>query len=549
MTDDFRFLISAEIESLPRHPEARYAWNPNSARETLRARNRLVSEAEQLTDEDIERQTSGTHSSSDASTDGAWSLALSIASVFLIEHNRPDLLAVLDRCYLAISRADRWSTLRTAVDDTVVISMDYGLMGALSRVGRYLGFYWKWSRLLPGRVYSRERLIPSDVMERIFRVYFRDLRYNGYFSYSNHVLEPRCELTNVAIKLSATFILLHELSHELLRADDSLFPSPHNDEELICDALASTMLATLSTSPIFRGVEPGVTAIAVRHFFLTLRLIDDAIYMVRPQTHPHPLDREEVAMDALLRALGPSGAHAWSRVVYRPLSALADLTTLAPPWLDMDVKLSSVFTFANNHFVLDDRSPSRAMQVDIMEYIDCEIHRDPDLMASDLISIINKLLSSGGSLAGCPAELVEMARNRNASAEIGWEWVDRFLQLNSAIMDKIWSLVPKDGLTYCGCDLYREFDNLARLRYLVWALCHYRRGWISMWRTGLRNWGTNVNHEIPRAMWDLSWVIRDEPDMGRRNSGQRPDLRSWHGATWLHREGATGDNREPDTGR
>src|SRR6185312_3157287 len=109
-----------------------------------------------------------------------WNYALIVAVAFLEVQGYAEAASIVgEHCRLAISHTDRWTTTTTPLEDEFVISVDSGLLGVLSKVARYISFFFAWSPDEPGRLYGLANVFPADALERFFRVYFRSLRFGG----------------------------------------------------------------------------------------------------------------------------------------------------------------------------------------------------------------------------------------------------------------------------------------------------------------------------------------------------------------------------------
>jgi hypothetical protein len=281
----------------------------------------------------------------DQDTENTWLLARLIASRYLRRAGLDDLVPVILQARLALAHADRWTMSTTAFNGCYIVTVDAGFRGALSRVGRFLGFYWAWDFPGPEHIRSQPQFPGPAVMERMFRLYFTEFRWAGYFTNALSVHEPPdgTGLGAAAAHTAFLFAVLHELAHVILteqRQKEATAP----EEELQCDRLACEMLAQVHSARLLvpqapevvaltaNVPAPGLMALGVRHHFQTLRAIESAYYMIRPTaTYPTAAERERAALATLRELRGIRDASRWSKDVARPIEALVDLVTTAPP--------------------------------------------------------------------------------------------------------------------------------------------------------------------------------------------------------------------------
>lgn len=467
MDDKIRILIEA-LEQMPRQQDEVFTWSVAQQRETLRRNLMNSSLLEGMSPEEISKFLDQGAPRRISDVTSAWNSALSIAVAFLESFGYAEAATIVgERCRLAISHTDRWTTTTTPLDDDFVISVDSGLLGVLIRVARYISFFFAWNRNEPGRLYGRADVFPADALERLFRVYFRSLRFGGVFSTKEMVNNPESELVNRISFYAFLFVLLHEIGHVLI----SLGVVPQNrdeNDELACDALAVEMICCVP------GEDPGIIALGVRHFFAVQRCIEGALYMISPSSHPSAERREREAAVMILSTIGSTGAVGWSRMAYTPMLSLIKLANMTFPWADMETKLSEVYDWARPKFEiveLNESDDTPKLILDFQENADCGIHQPPDLLASELIEAMNQFLSEGDDLAGCPLELVELARGQEHSSELGWTWIDRFIELNHDTLQEIWRNIPSSGLRYCDYYWYRCFRELGPGWTILFGLC------------------------------------------------------------------------------
>ena len=119
----------------------------------------------------------------------------------------------------------------------------------------------------------------------MFRLYFTELRWNGYFAHGYYVEQPPVGtgLAMAAAWVATLFALLHELAHAIRFSEPAGVRTNSPQEELVCDELAAQMLATVPSarlllSPIQSLAGHGPDGPAPRprgargpHFFQTLR--------------------------------------------------------------------------------------------------------------------------------------------------------------------------------------------------------------------------------------------------------------------------------------
>jgi hypothetical protein len=498
---ELRDLILEAIESERRHPDPRYHADLTVIADNLRKINRHYDPVDQYTEEEIQLALDAAIAGGDNATGGAWRLACDIAKIYLEDVRRPELVEVIDRCSLALSRADRWTTSCAPAGANFVIALDAGLLGALARTARYLGIYWIWDPKTPERVTPQSRFPGPHIMERVFRIYFREFRWNGYFRFSHQVNEPRSSRDLVAsvTVLATTYALLHELAHAIRTVDHSLGKISH-DEEKNCDTLAAAMIAGLAKGGL-DGNEwrfpPGLIALGVRHFFQVIRIVEGSVFMIRPSTHPSASERHDSALKVLHSFLGPDGSITWSRVVHRPVTTLIDLALLPPAWVDTRRTLESVFAASYPLFVPNDESLQTGLLFnERVERFDSFAYLPPDELAT-MLGVLLRANSPEGRLSN------------DALSTLGWQWVDENVGVSSAAL-KARSRTTSQGLLFSDHYWNEEFRSLGFAGAVAaWCLCQTRLGWLSYWRMGIRGWGALPDGSSPRALQDLEWVIRE----------------------------------------
>jgi hypothetical protein len=527
---DLRYLISDAVTSVQRHPDPRLQWDPAKVSEVMHNANEFMRPEDRLPDAEIRRQVAALAAGGDDATGGAWSMAQAAAQSYLSQGENAGLTTMVARLGLAVAHAERWTTQCIPAGDSYVIAIDTGLMGAFHRVARYLAFYWRWNIDKPERVYPQTTLFKPYVIERIFRVYFSALRWNGYFMFTNLVNEPASgkHLGRVVKHIAIVFALLHEIAHAVdftLRADRD---GPRIDDESRADELAARMIAQLALDEEFGPISPGLVAVGVRHYFQTLRAIEGAIYMIRPTTHPSAEQREGAALKVLLDTVGPTGAYSWSRVVYRPVEALITLAGATPPVIALrpPFDLPDVFTAVRTVFPANEINPIFLKAVGYAEALDSMAHLPPEFLAATLWSEVGSgngryseaHLSAGLSSGNSPSGRQDDISSRAAQ---GWAWLDSFVK----DLDEQHAHPPRltsDGLRYAEAYWIPQFHALDPfIRCAAWSLHATRLGWDSRWKQGIRNWGQLPGGTEPRAMTDLAWVIRDEDPPAAPGSSTR----------------------------
>ncbi|WP_326729952.1 hypothetical protein [Streptomyces phaeochromogenes] len=508
MTGDPREYFVREFESMPRSDHPQFVWDPQSALGHLRDYQKHHPDGENSVSTAAFAHAQGERSG-EALLGGTWAAAQFCARLYVIGIGRQDLTPFVADIRLAVSATDRWTTLHDRSLSGSVVNIDYGLLGAHTRLARCLGAYWAWEYDNPLSVAPQRELVPADAAERFLRLYFRDARRFGFLAYRYHIFTPSSgtQLTSLASTIATVFALCHEISHALIETDATLGSENLSDVEMQCDALAASMIALLSfPSSDIGTIDPCLISLGITHHFQTLKCLENACFMIRPGSHPENAEREGVALAAFWELLISSDTVryssmdlVWSDAVYAPVRALVDLVVQTPPWGDPDRSRLTECLAKFPQYVKLTEVQNRNV-VDALEWQDLVVHTPPDRLAQ-WFAINVRLAAVQGGMPDADPDVLIWSLATLPSPQGGWRLVDRFMEANAEALRSVEERVEQYGLTHYG---YLEWEQFRRmgpvLGYYLWCLCAIRLGWDSRSASGNRMWGEDARTGVPGDM-------------------------------------------------
>ncbi len=418
----------------------------------------------------------------------AWRAALDSIESFPELALSRSILGLLDRVELVVSNADRPMMSTTPRPGGHVVSVDSGLVGFAHRLARFLGFFWELQDLGSERLRPRRKLIHPSRLERLFRPYLTELRWSGYLTSRVWVREPGdpSPVPQILAHGVMVFGILHELAHVVVSAGHSRVAD--STAEFDSDALAAELFAQAMS----RTLSPGITMLAIRHYFTVLQAAELALWMIRPTSHPWPVSRRQRALAVAQSVLGPDGSRTWSGVANAPLSSLLGLYSCAPATvgLKFDGLLSEVIGRYPEHFALDDRDARNSSVVNELEALDrlaylSQSVQEEALAAWESTGTARPAAFIRGVLAGGEVEDFVDTRQGRIQAE-GLRFADW------------WSLESLRGIQ----------PTVAM--GIAWSEVAGRLGWVPLGYSGARKWGClPLVAKPPRALLDLAWLIEE----------------------------------------
>lgn len=515
--------VARALRDLPRHPDARYQGSYEETRDHYVGLKSVLPLAERRSDAEARAEFEVLRQSENGLVD-AWQVAVDLAARFFWLQGQPEMAAQIRSAVLACGRADTCTTSCTRAGDTFVVGVDSGMMSTFVRTGRFYGMWWQWEAEYPERIRAQPRFPGPGALERMFRLWFRGLRWNGYVASDNAVVEPASGrgLGMQVSFLSAVYLLLHEIAHGVAETDGSI--AKDVDPELAADYVATLVMSTAASHG---PVPPGLVALAVRHFYLTLEAIEGAIYMVRPRSHPSVVERRKAAGRALWRSLGPTGALLWSSTAEMPLRRLVELANMAPPWaLPPGDDLSNIFSTYSDYVVASPVDADGLKKLSLMERMDIDVHfpvRYQHLVLGHMVD--EGVLAEADDLSYCELPLADRslssaeplpgaeARGSAAMAEAkGRAWFERLSNgPASAVVRHLESALERDGLLFSSFYWSKPIRALPHRSAAVasWSLVAASLGWKNPVTDGMRAWGTKPGGDIPLELHDLEWVAKN----------------------------------------
>lgn len=495
--------LAQALGSLHRHPDPQYQWHEGVFLSNLQRWKRLNPETFPVI---------GVSQPVEPDYLSEWDLAKSLAAHFEISCGRHDLAGRILEAALTVSHTDRAVSSCTLVGSDAVVGVDAGLMSSLARMAKFLGVYWRYPGEPVSRVKPQPRYPGPHLMERIFRIYFRSLRYDGYFSLS-YFLEPAPDslgLIQSTTKIAWVFVLLHEIAHFVRRLEQVVLPN-QCAEEIACDRLAVMFAGCLTEF----GVDAGLLALGIRHYFETLRVVEAAVFMMHPVSHPPAGTRLSHAMKCLFDVGGPTGAVTWSQAVHRPLCALVDLSCMSPPFLGMEddplpsviERVAEVVDITLPDLGLGDTTQERqanwALALSRFE------RAEYDIFAVDPLRLLAHYLSRDGLIPD------------NHAAQ---EWLATIVESHREELSILRKSVPTDGLAFSRLYWVTGVDGMSLgVAHALWGHLARGLGWLPDERSGMRAWGCSWAHTLDQRLIDVWPGYASAFGESRRAFDDRPE--------------------------
>jgi hypothetical protein len=259
----------------------------------------------------------------------------------------------------------------------------------------------------------------------------------------------------------------------------------------------------------------------LRLYYDLLESVEDALFMVRPLSHPLVADRRIQGLQGYWKQVGPDGSLSWSNIIEQPLRALIALARLPAPWADarqepFDAVCRQFGDLLTLSPVLDDCAEG----LGALERFDMFCYFPPQRQAE----ILGQMVSQGtlDSIADPYSELsVEYsdapefpnlmqsvgAVDALRDAARGRVWFERFIHQHRLI-DRTIRPVEMNGLRFATMYWTNEVKELPfSAAIATWALLAQRAGWDCSPLGGLRRWGALPGVGPPSVLMDVSAAI------------------------------------------